>query len=84
MTKDQNTVSEITPDVIPEVKGKRRETLREELFRRCSQPRGKRKSRKPQKESTIVPLPLPANPPSKRQRGGRQVSAGTVAIDLNL
>lgn len=69
----------ILPDVIPEVQGKKRETIREELFRRSTQLRGKRKSRKPQTD--LNRISLPAIKISMPKRLGREFSAGTNMID---
>lgn len=86
----QNVISEFSdvicdnillPDVIPKVQGRKRETIREELFRRSTQLRGKLKSRIPQIDMNRISLPTSRF--SLPKRLGRELSADTNIINLN-
>lgn len=71
----------LLPDVIPEFQGRKRGTIREELFRLSTQLRGKRKSRKPQTDMNRISLPTSRF--SLPKRLGKELSADTNTINLN-
>jgi hypothetical protein len=79
--EDLMNQAESSPNVIPEVCKRKKEEMREEMFRRSTQPKDKHKSRKPGSDlkKSVPPAPQHWKSPS----GNRELAEGTFAIDLN-
>jgi hypothetical protein len=73
-------VNGVLPDDIPDAKGKKKETMRQELFRQSTQLPGKHKSKR---QTDEIPQPPPPTRFVKPKRLDRELSSGTSAIDLN-
>ncbi len=65
----------------PRKKGKQRESMRQELFRRSTQLRGKCKSGKARSDTSRIPPRAPWS--HMPQSLGRELIAGMAALDLN-